>query len=90
MISRHIEKAGLYHLSSSRKIMLIYGPRQAGKTTLAKQIGKNSGLKWLYISADLTKNETLLMQRDINTLSALTEGYQLLIIDEAQRVHDIG
>lgn len=70
--------------------MLIYGPRQAGKTTLAKQIGKNSGLKTLYLNADLTKNEALLMQRDLKLLSDLTEGYQLVIIDEAQRVNEIG
>ncbi len=70
--------------------MLIYGPRQAGKTTLVKQLGKNSGLKSKYISADLSKNEVLLMQRDLKTLSDLTEGYQLLIIDEAQRIKDIG
>jgi len=70
--------------------MLIYGPRQTGKTTLVKQLGKKSGLKALYLSADLTKNENLLMQRDLKTLSDLTEGYQLLIIDEAQRVPDIG
>ncbi|MCF6332799.1 MAG: ATP-binding protein [Draconibacterium sp.] len=44
----------------------------------------------LYLSADLSKNENLLMQRDLKILSDLTEGYRLLIIDEAQRVSDIG
>jgi predicted AAA+ superfamily ATPase len=89
-ILRYVETSCLESLSSGRKIMLIYGPRQAGKTTLVKQLGKNSGLKSLYISADLSKNELLLMQRDMKTLSDLTEGYQLLIIDEAQRIKDIG
>ena len=70
--------------------MLIYGPRQAGKTTLVKNIQEESGLKVLYISADFSKNENLLMQRDLKVYSDLTEGYQLLIIDEAQRVPDIG
>lgn len=89
-IQRYIEKQCLDQLLANRKIMLIYGPRQTGKTTLVKQIGKNSGLKTKYLSADLTKNEILLMQRDVKTLTDLTEGYQLLIIDEAQRVQDIG
>ncbi len=70
--------------------MLIYGPRQAGKTTLVKNLEKKSGLRTLYLSADLSKNENLLMQRDLKIYSDLTEGYQLLIIDEAQRVPDIG
>ena len=89
-VIRQIENACLEELASSRKIMLIYGPRQAGKTTLVKQLGKLSGLKAKYISADLSVNELLLMQRDLKTLSDFTEGYQLLIIDEAQRIQDIG
>lgn len=90
MIYRYIQKECLDHLARSRKIMLIYGPRQAGKTTLVKSFEKKSGLRTLYVSADLSKNENLLMQRDLKVYSDLTEGYQLLIIDEAQRVPDIG
>lgn len=89
-IDRYIETACLDHLRSSNKVLLIYGPRQAGKTTLVKQLGKSSGMKAKYISADLNENEMMLLQRDLKTLTALTEGYQLLIIDEAQRVADIG
>ncbi len=90
MIYRYIQKECLNHLAKSRKVMLIYGPRQAGKTTLVKNIQEESGLKVLYISADFSKNENLLMQRELKVYSDLTEGYQLLIIDEAQRVPDIG
>lgn len=89
-ISRFIQQQCLDHLATSRKVMLIYGPRQAGKTTLVKQLGEDSGLKVLYISADLSKNENLLIQRDLRVFSDLTEGYQVLIIDEAQRVPGIG
>ncbi len=89
-IVRHIETACLDRLLSSRKIMLIYGSRQAGKTTLVKQLGKRSGLKAKYLSADLIENELLLVQRDLKTLTNLTEGYELLIIDEALRIKDIG
>jgi predicted AAA+ superfamily ATPase len=89
-LQRHIETTCLDHLASSRKVLLIYGPRQVGKTTLVKQLGKLSGLKVKYLSADLSENEILLMQRDLKTLTNLTEGYQLLIIDEAQRVAEIG
>lgn len=90
MIPRFIQKQCIDHLRASNKVILIYGPRQAGKTTLVKQLGKDSGLKVLYLSTDLSKNEALLMKRDLKVLSDLTEGYQLLIIDEAQRVPEIG
>lgn len=89
-ITRYIERQCYDHILKSRKVLLIYGPRQSGKTTLVKHLGAKSGMKVLYLSADLSKNETLLMQRDLKTLSDLTEGYQLLIIDEAQRVQNIG
>jgi uncharacterized protein len=87
---RQIETSCLEHLASSDKVLLIYGPRQVGKTTLVKHLGKISGLKSKYLSADLSENERLLMKRDLQTLSDLTEGYQLLIIDEAQRIQEIG
>jgi len=90
MIPRYIQKQCIDHLKASNKIILIYGPRQAGKTTLVKQLGKDTGLKVLYLSTDLSKNEALLMKRDLKVFSDLTEGYQLLIIDEAQRVPEIG
>lgn len=90
MIERTIQKGCLDHLEKRRKVMLIYGPRQSGKTTLVKFIEKTSGLRTLYLSADLSKNENLLMQRDLKVYSDLTEGYELLIVDEAQRVPDIG
>jgi len=89
-VQRQIETDCLEHLASSGKVMLIYGPRQVGKTTLVKHLGKISGLKSKYLSADLSENEMLLMKRDLQTLSNLTQGYQLLIIDEAQRIQEIG
>ena len=44
----------------------------------------------MYANADLLKNETMFVQRDIATIQSLTERYELLIIDEAQRITDIG
>lgn len=90
MISRIIEKRCIERLAVSNKVMLLYGPRQGGKTTLVKQLGKSSGLKTLYLSADISRDENLLMQRDLRVYSELTEGYELVVIDEALRVPDIG
>ncbi len=89
-INRFIEQRCIDHLASSRKVILIYCPIQVGKTTLVKHLGIESGMKVLYLSTDLSKNVDILMQRDIKILSDLTEGYKMLIIDEAQRVPEIG
>ena len=77
-------------LLNSSKILLLYGPRQAGKTTLIKQVLAGSVLRKLEINADEQRYHDLLSSRDLNQLRLLVEGYDLLFIDEAQRIPDIG
>ena len=89
-ISRCAENEMVEFLQNKTKIVLVYGPRQAGKTTLVKRVGDALGLRYLYITADLVDVEKLLAERNLQTFRTLTNGYQLLIIDEAQRVPEIG
>jgi len=77
-------------LAQSEKILIIYGPRQVGKTTLCKDIMRESKLKTLYINADEALYSEVLSSRDARKLTNLVAGYELLIVDEAQRVPDIG
>mgnify|MGYP001580070273 FL=1 len=77
-------------LHQSDKIIILYGPRQVGKTTLCKDIMRESGLHTLYINANEAQYSEALSSRDAKKLTDLTVGYELLIIDEAQRVRDIG
>ena len=77
-------------LLNSSKILLLYGPRQAGKTTLIKQVLAGSVLRKLEINADEQQYHDVLSSRDLNQLRLLVEGYDLLFIDEAQRIPDIG
>jgi hypothetical protein len=74
----------------SEKVILLYGPRQAGKTTLSKQIIEKSGLKTLMINADQLKFVDILSSRDLSKLNSLVKGYEMLFIDEGQRVPEIG
>ena len=80
----------LKKLSQSDKIVILYGPRQVGKTTLCRDILSQSGLKTLYINADEARYNDVLTSRNAQKLSNLIAGYELLIIDEAQRIPDIG
>lgn len=77
-------------LKTSHKAVILYGPRQAGKTTLCKDIIKTMSVKTLYINADEARYIEVLSSRDARQLSDLVSGYQLVVIDEAQRVPDIG
>lgn len=68
----------------------IYGARRTGKTTLVKHYAENSGLEYKYLDCDLFTNQELLNVRDVDKLKYLIGNAKLLIIDEAQRVKNIG
>ncbi len=90
IIPRTITNQLLRELTSSNKVIILYGPRQSGKTTLSKAIIKQSELKSLSINADQLKYIDVLSSRDIKKLQSLVSGYELLFIDEGQRVPEIG
>jgi predicted AAA+ superfamily ATPase len=89
-IARSIKTKIISDLKQLNKVVLIYGPRQAGKTTLSQQIIQEIGLKTLIINADQSKYIDVLSSRDLGKLRSLVAGYQLLFIDEGQRIPEIG
>ena len=89
-IDRAIKTQLLNSLLQSNKVTMLYGPRQAGKTTLSREVLRETGLRCLSINADQMRYLDVLSSRDLSQLRALTEGYDLLFIDEGQRVPEIG
>jgi predicted AAA+ superfamily ATPase len=90
IIPRQLEKNILDKLKSSNKAIIIYGARQVGKTTLVNEIIKKTNFKVLRINADEKTHVDILSSRDLSKLKLLTSGYDLLFIDEAQRIENIG
>ncbi len=90
LIPRLITKQVLQDLTQSDKIVLLYGPRQAGKTTLSKLILEKTGMKTLIVNADQSKYIDILSSRDLSKLKSLVHGYEILFIDEGQRIPEIG
>ncbi len=72
-----------------RQIAIIYGARQTGKTTLARQVGKNFKNP-LYLSCDDPAVVSNLKKRSTQELHAYIGNADLVVIDEAQRVENIG
>jgi predicted AAA+ superfamily ATPase len=72
-----------------KPILVLYGARQVGKTTLIKTILENFS-KTLYLQGDDPKDAAQLEHRSSVELSQLVSGYELVVIDEAQRIKDIG
>ncbi len=90
LIPRIISESISRDLKNTNKVIIIYGPRQSGKTTLSKQVIEQSGLKTLSVNGDQMKYVDVLSSRDLNKLKSLVQGYELLFIDEGQRIPDIG
>jgi len=77
-------------LATSSKIIVLYGPRQVGKTTLVETLIKTYPGKTLKISGDDLTYHPILSSRDLTQLTSLVSGYTLLFIDEAQLIPTIG
>jgi len=89
-LQRTLQKSIFHALTTSGKVIVLYGPRQAGKTTLSKAIIAQTGLKSLLVNADQLKYIDVLSSRDLKKIQSLVNGYDLLFIDEGQRIPDIG
>jgi predicted AAA+ superfamily ATPase len=72
------------------KVLVLYGPRQAGKTTLAKDLLDSVALKSRFVNADELFYREALASQDLKTLNEVLGDSELLVIDEAQRVPNIG
>lgn len=90
MISRFQEERMEKELKRSDKVLVLYGARQVGKTTLVRQLLRDFAGRVLEINADQQPYAEVLSSRDLRKLKGLVDGYDLLFIDEAQRIPDIG
>jgi predicted AAA+ superfamily ATPase len=89
MILRFCEKEILQSLDK-KKIVHIPGPRQVGKTILVKKIGKESGLKIFWLNGDDADAATIFDNATSTKLRTIFGNSEFLIIDEAQRIPNIG
>lgn len=69
---------------------MIYGPRQVGKTTLIQSFLKETKLKYRYDTGDNTEVANSLAQCNLKTTDGHVDGYELIVIDEAQKIENIG
>ena len=89
-IRRKLADTVIHKLKNTNKAIILYGARQVGKTTFAKQIINEVGFKTLRINADINEYVEILSSKNLNKLKSLVSGYKMLFIDEAQRIPDIG
>lgn len=72
------------------KVLVIYGPRRVGKTTLLESFLAQTTLRYKLDSGDNIRTQQILSSQDFGQILAYVEGYGLLAIDEAQGIPNIG
>ncbi|MFA4818182.1 MAG: ATP-binding protein [Parcubacteria group bacterium] len=76
-------------IQGERKVIIIYGPRQAGKTTLIKSLLASMGAKYEYFTGDDLYAQNLFGKNELESLKRVLKN-DIVVIDEAQKIENIG
>jgi uncharacterized protein len=79
----------LKSLVAPGKVVVIYGPRRVGKTTLLKKFLENEK-KYLFVTGEDLFVREFLSSGSISKLKEFVGDNRLVVIDEAQYIPDIG
>lgn len=79
-------------LLKPNKVLVIYGPRQVGKTTLVENYLKSlpKGLKIYQSTGENLELKTVLESQEFSKIIPFFKDYELIFIDEAQKIENIG
>lgn len=89
MIKRSIENLIKGQLHGGRAI-IVMGARQVGKTTLLKQVFSTDSSDVLWMSGDEPDVRGMFENMTSTRLRSIIGNHRVVIIDEAQRIEDIG
>lgn len=77
-------------LLEPNKVLVIYGPRRVGKTTLLKELIEKTSLKYRFDSGENTRVQEVLGSGDFDKIKDYLGDNELIAIDEAQQIPGIG
>ncbi len=80
-LNRHIETG---------KVLVVFGPRQVGKTTLVEDFLSSTPLKFKLETGDNIKIQTLFASQELDRILSYANPYELIVIDEAQKIPNVG
>jgi len=80
-ISNHLQQG---------KVLIIYGARQVGKTTLVKLFLEQSELSHQFYTGDDLSFSSDFAKCELRIIEKMVSGIDLLVIDEAQKIENIG
>ncbi len=89
IFNRQIEK-NIEELLFRKKAILIFGPRQAGKTTLAKKLISKYGEGGEYFNCEKIEVRKNFIVGDAKPLKEMFGNKKIVVLDEAQTIQNIG
>ena len=89
MIERKLSKVIKEQLFRGKAIILV-GSRQVGKTTLLGELVRQSDKRILSLNCDEPEVQTMLTDTNVAKLRTIIGNNELVVIDEAQKVNNIG
>jgi len=87
MIKRHLEK-NIEKMLNAKKVLILLGARQVGKTTLLKELFDKKNAEWL--NGDEQDTHEFFKEVSVIRLRHYFKDKKFLIIDEAQNIENIG
>jgi len=89
MINRIIGEKIKKAISGERKVIIIYGPRQSGETTLIKYLLSEIKQDFEYFTGDDLYAQNIFSKNELELLKKVIKS-DILVIDEAQKIENIG
>lgn len=88
MIKREIQESILKWLNR-KEVIILYGPRQSGKTTLIQMIlNDNPGA--LLLNCERPDLADILASKNLSSLKLIFGNKKIIVLDEAQKIQNIG
>lgn len=85
-----IQQEELLKSLKPQKVTLLLGARRVGKSVLIEHFLKNYKRPYLFLNGEDENTLQLLAQRTVSNYTRVLNGNDLLVIDEAQNIPDIG
>jgi predicted AAA+ superfamily ATPase len=85
-----LQLGNLLKLLSPQKAVVVYGPRRCGKTTLLREASRQLSESFLFVDGEDISVQGFLSSQSIERLKSFMGDKRVLIIDEAQRIPNIG
>jgi len=75
---------------NKKRVIILYDPRQVGKTTLVKYLVNQYSQNAQYYNCDYANVRELFAYKNIQNIVKQIRNLKILVLDEAQRIKNIG